>query len=478
MNKKLPYEEAFNRQMNDLPSPHEDESWQKMKMLLDKNDKRVSRAFLKKYKTLAILVFLLLTGIGLFIATKNTVKEKPVAASEKTYNLQQKKLTDDTQKKVHQPLAVKQNTAADTSKKRRNNIDHHKDQILSVASNSNKILPLKKQFNLGKEINSHAGKSVLRGNRSNQNNNPVSNQITKTKAGGSPIKTIVAPTSNNPISLPEPLFSFPENKEANDSFPNFHMNEKDQLSIYPKDTISIKDDIMNKEAIATKNTPSYRNKKYQLSAGIGVQQIVPVGGQKAVSYGYNGIKSTFSDYIPSMYLRLERNKQWFLQGEFNYAAPQLVKEFSYNRHTKADTSGTITTATLRLKKTFYHEIPISFSYYIHHNWSAGIGGVYSLFRGAIAEKEIMKNNMQTQTQSVVKQIVPIAGYTDSFLYKSHMYLLLQTDYNWRRLSLGLRYTQDVQPYIRYTLPDGRIDDQKNSSLKFILRFRLLKLAKF
>ncbi len=173
MNKKLPYEEAFNRQMNDLPSPHEDESWQKMKVLLDKNDKRVSRAFLKKYKTLAILVFLLLTGIGLFIATKNTVKEKPVAASEKTYNLQQKKLTDDTHKKVHQPLAVKQNTAADTSKKRRNNIDHHKDQILSVASNSNKILPLKKQFNLGKEINSHAGKSVLRGNRSNQNNNPA-----------------------------------------------------------------------------------------------------------------------------------------------------------------------------------------------------------------------------------------------------------------------------------------------------------------
>lgn len=50
MNKKLPYEEAFNRQMNDLPSPHEDESWQKMKMLLDKNDKRVSRAFLKNIK--------------------------------------------------------------------------------------------------------------------------------------------------------------------------------------------------------------------------------------------------------------------------------------------------------------------------------------------------------------------------------------------------------------------------------------------
>ncbi len=83
MNKKLPYEEAFNQRMNDLPSSNEDESWQKMKKLLDNNDKREPLAFLKAYKALAILVVLLLTGIGLFIATKNTVKEQPVAASEK-----------------------------------------------------------------------------------------------------------------------------------------------------------------------------------------------------------------------------------------------------------------------------------------------------------------------------------------------------------------------------------------------------------
>jgi hypothetical protein len=462
--------------MNDLPSPHEDESWQKMKMLLDSNDKPLPLAFLKTYKALVILVLVLLTGIWLMMRTGNTVKEKPVAASEKTAIPQQKSLQDNTSKTAHKNSTLKRNSAADNISKQGNNKRSHSHQIPSIASNSKRVLKQKTLLSTGEEVHPRQVESVLKDNRNKQNNISFSNRTIKTKAGTGGIKNSITATQNNRTTLSQPLSPSSKNSEVNDSLSNIRTDEQNGLTVHQPDTATLKEHIEIKEPAAVQKTSRRRNKKYFISAGVAVQQQVPVAGQKAVSYGYNGIKSTFSDYIPSMDVRFERELQWFLQGEFNYAAPQLIKEFSYKRQTQADSAGTITTATSRLKKTFFDEIPLSFNYYIHNNWSAGMGGVYSLFRGAVSEKEIMTNNMLTQT--VVKQIVPIAGYTDSFLYKSHVYLLLQTDFSWRRLSAGLRYTKDIQPYIKYTLPDGTITDEKNWSLKFFLRFRLIKSSKF
>ena len=43
MNDKLPYEESLEQQLNDLPLPDEEQSWQKMKALLeDDDDDRIS----------------------------------------------------------------------------------------------------------------------------------------------------------------------------------------------------------------------------------------------------------------------------------------------------------------------------------------------------------------------------------------------------------------------------------------------------
>ena len=228
---------------------------------------------------------------------------------------------------------------------------------------------------------------------------------------------------------------------------------------------------------ASKKKKTDGNKKYFASVGIGFHQQIPLNGQQIVSVGYNA-KSGIADYIPSIYLRLERDQKWFVQGEFNYGNPQYVKPFSYFMQTHADAAGNIITTSYNLQKTFYSEIPVSFNYYIRQNWSAGVGGMYSWFHGAIAEKEINSKNVQTQQETVIRQVVPIKDFTDSFLYRSQTYLLLQTDYQWRRFSFGLRYSRDMQPYIKYTLPNGIVEDKRNWSLEFILRFQLWKSVKF
>ena len=219
--------------------------------------------------------------------------------------------------------------------------------------------------------------------------------------------------------------------------------------------------------------------RFFFAGGIGEQQQIPVAGQTAVPYSSLGRKGSISDYIPSLYIQLHREKKWFLQAEFRYGAAQSLKELSYNRKTDFDSSTkNVSVTTLRLKKTYYHQFPLSFNYYLKPNLSVGLGGIYSRFYRAVTEKEIQTMNAQTQAVTSTRQIIPIRNFTDSFLYKTQVHVLAQADYQWRKFSFGLRYTKDIQPYIRYTRPDGTVNEEKNQSLQLVVRYRLWKSKKF
>ncbi|MGZ5286596.1 MAG: hypothetical protein ACXWV0_04995 [Flavisolibacter sp.] len=216
-----------------------------------------------------------------------------------------------------------------------------------------------------------------------------------------------------------------------------------------------------------------KQKRFLFSAGLGVQQQVPFMGQTAVPYNYYGRKNSLSDYIPSVYVKAEKNGKWFLMGEFRFGAPQSLKELSYSRQTKFDTSSNLlTTTTMKLKKTYYHQLPFSFNYYVKPGWTVGLGGIYSRFYGAVTEKEVNNLNIQTQAETVSKQITMVQQFTDSFLYKTQLHMMVQTDVQWKRFTVGLRYAKDLQPYIKYTQPDGKINEEKNAFFQLILRYRL------
>ena len=222
-----------------------------------------------------------------------------------------------------------------------------------------------------------------------------------------------------------------------------------------------------------------KNKKLKkdlvYSAGVGLQQQVPFSGQNAVPYNYYGRKGSLTDYIPSVFLKMGKEKQWFIMGEFRFGAPQSLKEFSFNRKTSYDTTtGQYIVTTLNLKKTYYHQLPLSFNYYVEPDFSVGIGGIYSRFYGAVTEAEVRKVNLQTQTESVSRKISRVPHYTDSFLYKTQVHLLVQASYHWKRFDLGLRFTKDIQPYIRYTTPDGHINEEKNQTFQLMVKYSLWK----
>ncbi len=113
-----------------------------------------------------------------------------------------------------------------------------------------------------------------------------------------------------------------------------------------------------------------------------MNQQLPFAGQNFTTYSALGRKGNLADYIPSLYIRFNGRDKWFIQGEFRYEGPQYTKQFVYAQNFLKDTiSNTTTITSVQLKKTFYHQLPVSFNYYVLPNWSVGAGLTWNRFRG-------------------------------------------------------------------------------------------------
>ena len=104
---------------------------------------------------------------------------------------------------------------------------------------------------------------------------------------------------------------------------------KDTVQVKQKDTIAVHKPVSKKDSM---NVIPGKEKKeaevndklpFVFSAGLGLLQQIPLAGQTFTPYSSQGRKASLADYLPSVYLRLEKEKKWFLQGEFRYGAPQL-----------------------------------------------------------------------------------------------------------------------------------------------------------
>jgi hypothetical protein len=52
--------------------------------------------------------------------------------------------------------------------------------------------------------------------------------------------------------------------------------------------------------------------------------------------------------------------------------------------------------------------------------------------------------------------------------------VFETQYRWKRFSLGARYSFGLQPYIVFTLPGGTQQRERNKSLQVFLRYEIWK----
>ncbi len=449
MSKKLTYEETDRLLIGDQ-LPDEDGAWTDMKRRLDENKRR--RFFplppILKSCGLWLLTGMLLLAIGIWYWQYEQDKNMPAVSSS---------VMDQREKK----------------------------------SSSNDIAP--GPMNPGVTINANVADSTSM--YPLQETSPLSS---RTKAGTTPAgnKNIVGKARNHsPLREDKELFPgrkvgnpvlFPETNQKDNS-DNLLMNEKNELLPLTRDNKNVQVpytkrqtgslrasmlkwemESINRELF--KSSQSLKN--LAVSAGIAGQQQVPLPGQSATPYNYLGRKGSIADYIPAFYLRLHVGDKWFLQTEFKYGAPQHTKEFVYNSKIIRDTLGVQTRASYRLKKTYYHQLPLGLHYQLKPGFSVGAGLVMNRFFGAISEQEIRQQVNPVSDTLVSKGI--IRDRSDTLFRATHWQWFLETQYRYRRFSLGARYASGLQPYINYKNALGEPQQEKNHSLQLFLRFELWK----
>ena len=555
MKTKLPYEDALQQQFEDLPLPGENQSWQQMEQLLNKDKKRFLPPFFLQYGLLCLLALWFVT-VMYFVLRKNEMMNKRLAEKEAAINhvvANNQEHFNDNKKAISEPKMTEtaETKEAEAKEHERTAYNNEPTQLPNATSEENKEQLNVKSKGINKEtkqvLTSSGNEGIVSSKQPQSVGKIVASSIKRKvkRKGGKAIAKDVLALSRNGINVDsKQAQTFSEatkakrkintNKAvATDKITKANQtikikpkaNEQNEMNLVKNNSgvtdnskntneqKAINNDVhtispANKQPVivadslpATGNNistiPITKTEKKDTttiqktttiasaikipkgtngllwSAGAGVQQQIPVGGQMITGYGKSGNTNALADYIPSVYLRMEKLGKWFAQAEFSYGAPQPVNEFSFKRKSVLDNNfTTITTTTVRLKKTYYHQMPLSFNYYILPKWSVGVGGMYSLLQRAVAEQEISTKNRLNEQLAFSTQVMPIKGFTDSFLYKSQLHWLLQTDYQLGKFSFGIRYTRDVQPYIKYTLPNGEMDERKNWSLDFLVRFRL------
>lgn len=483
MKKKLPFEDAIEGKLQQAALPDKEQSWQAMEALLDKKKKRRGAFFFRRSP---LLLLLLLPGAITWLVLYKQ-EEKRTAASQK----------ENSSYITTTKMGIEKGSSNEVEKT---------NEKKNIEAEKNIITGEKIDKGILQNDNSSANSGLPQSFNKNDDTKAIKKtQKTKHHTRAKTIANVASPApyqpgndtggESNTVKMPSP-----EDKNVNntagmaidndnifaDSLQGIHNNKNSSLTKNSnnidsavKQTTQVNTtadtNTMKKAAVAkTKTSLQQKNnvKKFTWSAGISVQQQIPVGGQKITKYGYNGSINVIDNYIPAVYLRWQKKNKWFIQAEFGYGAPRPVAEFPYSRTTKANNTATeISTTTLKLKKTYYHELPVSFNYYVKKNWSVGAGVTYGILHRAVTEREQAVKNIETQAETRSSNIIS-AGFTDSFLYKNQYQWLLQTSYEWRKFSFGIRYSRDVLPYIKYTLPAGELNEQKNQTLGFIIRLRL------
>ena len=501
MSEKLPYEEKLGQRWDDLPLPDEDMAWRDMKRRLDEDDddKIVVPPPRRGCGMGALLIALvLLGGFWFLVRPEKWFTKKETETAQQTGTANDKK--DVSSNKESSP-----EKSNEPGKQPGKNIDTANKTGTKTVKENSANTSLQKENKQESEIivevkiaepvttkNKPASKTVLSNTKRSAPVAAVKTKIIKQQEPKDKIRPGDV-INSQPANVPDTVKSTPGqgisniNKDqlANTKVSDAQQNDKaivqqkDSLTVKPADSTAVqKVDQPN-----IKTTPSTRKEKEPraifFSAGIGLHQQIPIAGQEWTTFGALGRKGIFSDYIPSINFRMEKEGRWFLQTEFRYGAPQHTKQLTYEQKISIDTiSQVVTTNSSSLKKTFYHQVPVTFNYYVLQNWSIGAGVQWNKFYSAVAEQGVTRRNPGTTIDSVIsKNIVKVSNDSSTALASSWWQGVIQTQYQWKRFSIGARYSFGLQPYIRFTLPNQPLQEEKNSSLQIFLRYQLWRSKK-
>ncbi|MBC7424372.1 MAG: hypothetical protein H7334_13080 [Ferruginibacter sp.] len=509
-----PYEQVLKDELTNLPLPNENLAWEKMAELLREEDDDtllppppVNNGCLKWVVLLGILLlgaaaYLFLYKQQFFknkqhtenkIDSNNikTIQSPTIDKSENGINATNGK---DTGMQQRSAFADSQNQRSDSTLSMRQTnrtatLQNISNDSLSGNQHLNKTTTSKTTVKIiGGSIESGSSSFNKTDFISTDGNKPISKN-TLLKKGNKKTKSAKTKTRTHAVisgALIDEETSVKDEKEL----PFNEIQNQDSLlkvtSSLTSDSINkkvtaVKKDLVNKsvvekiaETLKTKDETKSDSakKKFWFAAGIAIQQGIPLNGESIVPYNYYGRKGSLADYIPSIYFRVYRQQKWFIQQEFRYGAPQYEKEYVYKTIIIDTSFNNKTTAAYTLKKTYYHQLPLSFNYFVQPNWSVGVGVAYSKFSTAISQENISKKNLNLGIDTLISSLF-VKDKDDSIFTKNNFQWLFETQYIWKRFSFGAMYVRDIKPYIEFmNSSSGLIEKKKSYSANIFIRYEL------
>src|SRR5689334_6572811 len=456
MNKRLPYEEQLAEQLKEVSLPDENMAWADMKRRLDEDDDdRVIPFWLSGCLLWTLLGVVVLT-LGWWIvrpekwfgrkkldkdkiSISKSTKERPHNSPGNVDPRPDSSISFETDEK-HSPRRKSNRKITSGSDKEEG----------STKSAENSNVDGQKYQREKKSRSGRAGKDISSAN--NGEASTKAKQADGTDSGSLHDEHLVAGSSGTDLT--------------NDTTKKAKTEKK------------VSDSVLQN---ARKDMKANKAKSLELSfaAGISVHQQLPIAGQNFVPYNREGRKGTLSDYIPAVYLRMYHKNSWFVQSEFRYGAPQYTKEFLYQQRSDSAINGYITQST-SLKKTYYHQLPLTFNYFVSKNFSVGSGIVWNRFVSAVSSQDVIKHNNQTGTDSIISKgtvLVPKITDSGSVFVRSWFQALFEAEYKWKKFSVGARYAVGLEPYIKFELQPGVPQQEKNNAVDIFLRYELWRSKK-
>jgi hypothetical protein len=198
-------------------------------------------------------------------------------------------------------------------------------------------------------------------------------------------------------------------------------------------------------------------------------------GQSMTTYRSLGRTASIKDYIPSVYIRYNKDKKWFVQAELRYGAPQYTKNIVYDIKT-IGVPGNSYDSRLTVKKTYYHQLPLGFNYYLLPGFSAGAGVVWNRFSSAVSQQEEYVASAG-QPDSILSTGVVRTRIRNKAFSKSFFQAMSEMQYSYKRFTLGARYSKGIQPYLKFQLPGEPVQKERNSSLQIFFRYKFWQSKK-
>ncbi|CAN5493855.1 hypothetical protein BH11BAC3_BH11BAC3_00890 [soil metagenome] len=484
MNEQSPYDDAILNKLQELPVANEDVAWAAMERMLDKDDddKPVPPPFFRNSGCMGALLLLILLAGGFFLVDfanwfhsnkqKMVTKEKDstkinTKSSNQTGNIDTTKTGTTNTVSTHIQLIP-----GDIK-----NADNDFTDTLSLAHNKNSFSLNDKvlvKHETAKTENQNQSVQTNNNNRkANKNHSKHQPFISKIPVKiRSKITNDVAEESGKKDSSTQPVFTENQLKENGD---NTTILAKKSPAFADTSRKNKADTLISKTDSA--NAPVTKRRFY-VGAGLGMFQLIPVAGQKSNPYNASGRKNTLGDYIPSVYLRLYKEKKWFIQGEFRYGAPQYTRDILFSQKGIFDSSGAILTLTNnRVQKTYYHQLPISFHYFLAPGFSLGAGFTFNKFTSAIVQQEVHRTSPVTQADTLISFGTFTQKKADSNFVKTFLQAQVEMQYSWKRFSAGARYSFGLQPYLKFQFPGGGQSRESNRSLQLFLRYELWQSKK-